>query len=114
MLYNPNQIQKKILKRRKESLSDIIRYEKIVNETDSIIKLIKMDFDQRFSFFSSLIKKRKENELDFEKIKKNKKVSFLNFNDKNKFYFYSSDLILKGQQKFRSLWGNIPIQIIGD
>ena len=43
-----------------------------------------------------------------KKIKKNKKVSFLNFNDKNKFYFYSSDLILKGQQKFRSLWGNRP------
>ena len=109
VLYNPNQIQRKILKRRKESLSDIIRYEKIVNETDSIIKLIKMDFDQRFSFFSSLIKKRKENELDsLKKIKKKKKVSFLNFNDKNKFYFYSSDLILKGQQKFRSFWGNRP------
>ncbi len=68
-----------------------------------------MDFDQKFSFFSSLIKEREEKELDsLKKIKKKKKGSFLNFNDKNKFYFYSSDLVLKGQQKFRSFWGNRP------
>ena len=109
VLYQPNEIERKTLKRRKESLTDIIRYEKIVNETDSIIKLIKMDFNERFSFFSSLIKERKENELDsLKNIKKKKKISFLNFNNKDKFYFYNSNLILLGQQKFKSVWGNRP------
>jgi len=108
-LYNPEEIERKILKRRKESLSDVIRYEKIINETDSIIKLIKMNPEDRFSFFSSLIKERKENELDsLQKIKNKKKIGFLNFTDKNKFYFYNSNLILAGQQKFRSFWGNRP------
>ena len=68
-----------------------------------------MDFNERFSFFSSLIKERKENELDsLKNIKKKKKISFLNFNNKDKFYFYNSNLILLGQQKFKSVWGNRP------
>ena len=68
-----------------------------------------MNPEDRFSFFSSLIKERKENELDsLQKIKNKKKIGFLNFTDKNKFYFYNSNLILAGQQKFRSFWGNRP------
>ena len=108
-LYNSEEIERKILKRRKESLSDVIKYENIVNETDSIIKLIEMNPEDRFSFFSSYIKEIKKNELDsLLNIKKKKKTVFLNFNDKNKFYFYNSNLILLGKQKFRSFWGNRP------
>ena len=108
-LYNPKEIEIKILKRRKESLSDVIKYENIVNETDSILKLIEMNSKDRFSFFSSYISEIKKNELDsLFNIKKKKKTVFLNFNDKNKFYFYNSNLILLGKQKFRSFWGNRP------
>jgi len=108
-LYNSEDIERKILKRRKESLSEVIKYENIVNETDSIIKLINMNSDERFSFFSSDIKERKKKELDSLLNKKNKKkIPFFNFNEKNKFYFYNSNLILLGKQKFRSFWGSRP------
>ena len=108
-LYNPKEKEIRVLKRRKESLLDVIRYESIVNETDSLIKLINMNAKERFSFFSSYINERKKRELDsLLKIEKKKKIVFLNFNDKNKFYFYNSNLILSGKQKFRSFWGNRP------
>ena len=108
-IYNPKEIEIRVLKRRKESLLDVIRYEKIAYETDSLIKLIDMNAKERFSFFSSYINDRKKRELDsLLNIKKKKKVVFLNFNDKNKFYFYNSNLILSGKQKFRSFWGNRP------
>ena len=108
-LYNSEDIERKILKRRKESLSEVIKYENIVKETDSIIKLINMNPDERFSFFSLYIKERKNKELDsLLKKKKKKKTPFFNFNEKNKFYFYNSNLILLGKQKFRSFWGNRP------
>jgi len=109
LLYNSGDIKRKILSRRKESLSGIIRYEKIVHETDSMIKLINMNLDERYSFFSSYINKRKKKQLDslLNKKKKNK-LSFLNFNGNKKFYFYNSNLVLLGKQKFKSSWGNRP------
>ena len=108
-LYNTGQTELRILKRRKESLSDVIKYENIVYETDSLLKLINMNPKERFSFFSSYISERKKRELDsLSNIKKKKKITFLNFNDNNKFYFYNSNLILSGKQTFRSLWGSRP------
>ena len=96
------------IKRRRESLSDLIFYEKAKQQSDSLVALFSMNDEQQFKFFENYLTK-----LDSEK----KKTVSRDFGSQNSFdfkpikesavfYFYNPNTVAYGKTNFRNYWGN--------
>ena len=96
------------IKRRRESLSDLIFYEKAKQQSDSLVALFSMNDEQLFKFFENYLIK-----LDSEK----KKIVNQDFGSQNSFdfkpikesavfYFYNPNTVAYGKTNFRNYWGN--------
>jgi len=96
------------IKRRRESLSDLIFYEKAKQQSDSLVVLFSMNDEERFKFFENYLTK-----LDSEK----KKTVNQDFGSQNSFdfkpikesavfYFYNPNTVAYGKTNFRNYWGN--------
>ena len=96
------------LKRKRDNLTDIILYEQIARETDSILGILSMSEYEQLEYFKAYIK---EKQLLTKKISKdssdNKRDQLLKFSEAS-FYFYNSNLILQGKQNYLAKWGNRP------
>ena len=96
------------IKRRRESLSDLIFYEKAKQQSDSLVALFSMNDEQQFKFFENYLTQQ-----DSEK----KKIVNQDFGSKNSFdfkpikesavfYFYNPNTVAYGKTNFRNYWGN--------
>ena len=96
------------IKRRRESLSDLIFYEKAKQQSDSLVALFFMNDEQQFKFFENYLTQQ-----DSEK----KKTVNQDFGSKNSFdfkpikesavfYFYNPNTVAYGKTNFRNYWGN--------
>lgn len=105
------------LARKRTNLNDVILYESIAKNNDSILTISAMSLEEQTAFFTSYIEK-----LQFED-EKNLKVTTTgsgvfkslgatNKNDKNtgKWYFYNTQTLGFGEQEFRRIWGNRPLE----
>jgi hypothetical protein len=108
-LYDSSDLERKLLNRKKESLSGVLQYENIVSETDSLIEILVMDKNKRYIFFKSYIEQKQKKEQDsLLRSQKKSKFSFSIKNENENFYFYNPNLVLIGKQQFKSSWGNRP------
>ena len=109
VLPNKSMEQKKAL-REKENLSDILFFENQFRETDSLIRLLKLNKEQQLNFFRDFLSKKRE--MDIKKIQQqeiaNKSKLFFVKKKKSSFYFYNPTEILKGKQIYFSTWGRRP------
>ncbi len=103
------------LKRKRTNLNDVILHEGIVKVNDSILSLVAMSAEDRESFFNAHIEK-----LKVEKATQNKKInsgSGILLGGKaeeqqigGKWYFYNPQTVGFGEQEFKRIWGNRPLE----
>lgn len=124
------------IKKKRDNLEDVIKYEAIAKENDSILSVVVMNDTDRTTYYKKFIQKLKEKdeikakkEAELAKIEANKEAnkaiadnavfngskSLLptaafpvvdNEGEKSTFYFYNPVTVAFGKKDFRSKWGN--------
>ena len=110
---NTKRIRKII--RSRESLNDVIHYEKVAQETDSILKIVNMSEEERDRYFTGYIEQLKSKMLA-EKLLNEQYNANLgqgdlaqvtnNYDASGKFYFYNAQIVGLGKQEFKNKYGN--------
>jgi len=128
----------RIIAKKRKSLDDVIKYEAIADENDSIINLVEMNKEERLAFFEDYIEKLKEEAKSVfaqksasqkamsqdqglksgSAIKAQNRLGNANAsaNQRNSngsggasFYFYDSNQAQRGLLNFKQTWGNIEL-----
>ena len=108
LLYDKTTLIFKKIKRKRENLSGVIYYEKSIQETDSIISLMKLSKKEQLVYFQNLIKLKQEKEaLNLKEDINEKRFKLLN-RSKTSFYFYNPIQVSKGRQNYLANWGKRP------
>lgn len=102
------------IKKKLDNLEDVIKYEDIIQYTDSVITLYELPIDDRIAYFENYISDLKEAQEAAQKKEKDKITegfaSFANSKggkqNKGKFYFYNITSLGYGQNEFKNKWGN--------
>ncbi len=101
------------IKKKRDNLNDLIFYETIELEIDSVINLVKMSDEKRielFNEYSNTLEKDQNKTLikenSFENI--NSTIS-TNENNSTLFYFYNPTAVAFGKNNFKNKWGNRPL-----
>ena len=98
---------KKTVQREREGLDDVIKLEKTIRTTDSILQITAMSKEEQRNFFQAEIDQKRAKEL--AAVAQEKKGIFnLGGKTANNFYFYNERLLVGGKQEFLSTWGNRP------
>ncbi len=98
------------IKKKRENLDDLIFYETLSSDLDSIINLVKMSDDQREEYFNTYILKLQAQKKQSKQ--KNKNYGNSNSLDSNVnsdlalFYFYNQTAVAFGKNDFKNRWGN--------
>ena len=98
------------IKKKRENLDDLIFYETLSSDLDSIINLVKMSDDQREEYFNTYI-------LNLQAQKEQSKQKNKNYGNSNSldsnvnsdlalFYFYNQTAVAFGKNDFKNRWGN--------
>ncbi|MDX1461506.1 MAG: hypothetical protein R3359_00500 [Marinirhabdus sp.] len=113
----------RLFKKKRENLDDVIKYEDIAANNDSILRLVGMSKAERLAVFTAHVARLKEqarldsiaNAESEERIANNE--FFQKNNDKGKasgpnstFYFYNSTTLAYGKQEFVKVWGNRKLE----
>jgi len=126
---NTRRIRK--LKRKRKSLEEVIYYETILTNNDSIFRLINMDTIARKSYFEDYVKKLKRAD-EIRAIQKenaersqgagemamgnegfgrgSKEVGGRDASAASKWYFYNTQTVGFGKATFQKIWGNRKLQ----
>lgn len=112
----------RLIQKKRNNLEDVIKFEDIAQETDSIIQLVDMTDEERLAFFDEHTQKlKKEAEELFAQQKKQDRLAAQQAPDipgfggasavGNKagqtFYFYDENQLKSGLGKFKRKWGDI-------
>ncbi|WP_443091827.1 type IX secretion system periplasmic lipoprotein PorW/SprE [Dokdonia pacifica] len=118
----------RIIRKKRENLTDVIKYEELSQRNDSILRLTSLSEDEQRTFFEEYIAKIKEKERQdsisrVEDIRNNeffksnnsakntnaaRSGAFTNSSSGNavgEFYFYNTTAVAYGRQAFRKRWG---------
>lgn len=116
MLINLDENSRKYrsVKKKLDNLEDVIKYEDIVQVTDSIISIYELPADERVAYYEAHIADLKVAEEAAQKKEKDKiTAGFAEFSkskggkeNKGKFYFYNITSLGYGQNEFKNRWGN--------
>jgi hypothetical protein len=109
--------------KKRENLDDVIKYEDIATQNDSILKLTKMSEAEQLAFFTEYTSKLKEQAVkdSLEAVKIEQKVANKEFYEKGKtvsgpnkgnstFYFYNTSTVAYGKGEFRKIWGDRKLE----
>ena len=102
-------LDKRRIQRERDNLNAVIKYENIVQITDSLLYLSGLSKANQMEYFQKHIEEKEAQAL--AKIKTEEKGIFPFFSkgaQANAFYFYNPKLLVQGQQKFLSTWGDRP------
>ncbi len=118
-----NSKQWRRVKKKRENLDDVIKYEDIAATNDSILKLTQMTAAQQLAFFTEYTTKLREQALkdSLEAVKVEQKIANKEFYEKGKtasgpnkggstFYFYNSSTVAYGKGEFRKVWGDRKLE----
>ena len=104
-------------KRKYKNLASLIKFEKVVIENDSIIKIASLSKDEQEIFFQKHIDALKKKEEEATQLKLNQAAfgssfsgSSLQSNKKGEWYFYSSQSLGFGKTEFQKTWGNRKLE----
>lgn len=107
-LMDGKSLEAKKLQRKRDNLSEIIRYEDLRKETDSILHLMDLSEEEQLSFFEAFLEEKTARAIQAKKTeKKGSPIAFFN-RQKSAFYFYNSNLVEQGRQTYYSTWGQRP------
>ena len=111
------------IKKKRDNLDDVIKYEDIAFRNDSILGLVAMSDSERLSYFSEYTAnlKLKAIEDSLARVKQEEQIENQEFFNNNgskvggpnagaTFYFYSSTTISFGKQEFKKRWGNRKLE----
>ncbi|MEX0275851.1 MAG: tetratricopeptide repeat protein [Flavobacteriaceae bacterium] len=101
-----------------DNLEDVIKYEDIAFETDSILGLAAMDKDAQIAYFENYVAELKKAEEEAaEEKQKRRNDGFIAFGqtpggkeNKGKFYFYNITSLGHGKTEFTRRWGDRPLE----
>tara|TARA_R110000787_G_scaffold109035_2_gene217522 strand:+ start:7927 stop:10566 length:2640 start_codon:yes stop_codon:yes gene_type:complete len=111
------------IKKKRENLDDVIKYEDIAFENDSVLQLVNMTEAQQLSYFSIYTTQLKQQAVEdsLARVENEENISnneFFSSNEENSkenrgpntgvssFYFYNSTTVAFGKQEFNKRWGN--------
>ncbi|MGO4919898.1 type IX secretion system periplasmic lipoprotein PorW/SprE [Maribacter spongiicola] len=116
VLTNLNENTKKFrgIKKKRDNLEDVIKYEDIVQYADSVITLYQMPKEEQLAYFGKHIEElQKAKDAAQKKEKERITDGFAAFSNskggkenKGKFYFYNITSLGYGQNDFKNRWGN--------
>jgi tetratricopeptide (TPR) repeat protein len=98
------------VKRKYKNLSSLIKFEEIVTTNDSIVRIASLSKDEQKLFFESYIEKLKKADEEAAQLRLNQ-LAFgnsgggLQDSNKGKWYFYNSQSLSFGKNKFQKTWG---------
>lgn len=106
------------IKKKLDNLEDVIKYEDIVQHTDSIITLYEMPETERKAYFEDYIAELKRKaEAEEEKKKQQAAAGFATFakskggkQNQGKFYFYNVTSLGYGKNDFKTRWGDRTLE----
>ncbi|MDV7186704.1 hypothetical protein R3X25_05370 [Lutibacter sp. TH_r2] len=104
------------LKRKREKLNEVIAFETIAKNNDSILKIVAMSKEEQNTFFTNYVEKLKKEaeEQQQKQINTGSSIVSSNTNKYNsgsgKWYFYNNATVGFGQQEFRRVWGDRPLE----
>jgi len=109
------------IKKKRENLADVIKYEDIAYNNDSILRFVNMGEEQQRAYFTqyTVALKKQAIEDSLSKIKEEKEIANNEFYKKQKsntsnqggsFYFYNSSTVAYGRQEFARIWGNRSLE----
>lgn len=116
---NENTKRIRSLIRKRNKLDEVITYEAIAKRNDSIITVVAMTPDEQTAYFNNHIQQLKaeeERRLEEEQIQLNSGSSSYKAgdmgvsNNSGKWYFYNAQSKGFGEQEFRKVWGNRPLE----
>lgn len=109
----------RLITKKRENLEDVIKYENIADEKDSIISLINMDKEERLAFFEDYVEelKAEAQSVFAQKTASQQAISgssqSITTQSSNRksvgFYFYDDNQVQKGLLNFKQKWGNIEL-----
>lgn len=113
---NTKRIRK--IARKSKNLTQVIELETIAKTNDSILKMAAMPKEQQKQYFNNYVNRLKEKDelLAKANAKKTSAGSSLATTKKNygskseKWYFYNNQAVGFGQQAFKQIWGNRPLE----
>ncbi|MCK5823993.1 MAG: hypothetical protein KAG96_01140 [Ichthyobacteriaceae bacterium] len=111
-------INYKPIRRKRNQLDDVIKFLKIAEANDSVLKIYNMNDEDRIAFFENHVKllkaddeaKKEQERIAMEEAMYNEESSTLIVGKKSKFYFYNSVTLEKGRAEFSKIWGDRPLQ----
>ena len=116
---SPDLLEFRTIKKRRENLDDVIKYEQIAEETDSILNLAAMSEEELLAYFTTYtdalreqaVKEMESGELPVYTAKIGPQNNFPSVNvppageSGNAFYFYNPMRVSRGAQEFLRIWG---------
>lgn len=106
------------VKKKRENLDDVIKYEDIAISHDSILRLTRMSNSEQLAYFTDYTSKLRERAVkdSLEAAKNQRKIENNEFYNKSKtastpgkgstFYFYNPTTVAYGKGEFRKIWGD--------
>lgn len=105
------------IKKKRENLDDVIKYEDIAVSNDSILRLVNLSEAERLAYFTDYTAKLKERAIkdSLENVKNQQRIANNEFFKKgtntegrekgSTFYFYNPSTVAYGKGEFRKIWG---------
>lgn len=113
-----------VIKRKRDNLQEVIRYEEIAEENDSILRFVAMNEEERVDYFTGYTNELKELALEQARQGNAAEISrpaplprgpgappsLEGVNPGNTFYFYNPVRIARGLEEFLQTWGSRELQ----
>lgn len=107
-----NSLRIRRIKRKSESLENLIKNEQIVTLNDSILKLSNLSKDEKTAYFTTYVEKLKKADEELAQLLANR-ANFSNTtgslqssNKKQTWYFYNNLALSNGKSEFKRFWGD--------
>ncbi|NND62116.1 MAG: hypothetical protein HKN48_02860 [Flavobacteriaceae bacterium] len=108
------------MKKKRENLDDVIKYEDIAQNNDSILRIAGMTEAQQIAYFTEYTTKLKEKAIadSIAAVEAEERIANNEFFQKKKqqgeeggpFYFYNSSTVSYGKVEFRKIWGDRKLE----
>ena len=100
------------IKRKRDNLEDVIYYESIARDHDSLLSIVALSDLEKESYFQSYIQKLKLNEEAAKKAKSSNEAAPQNSATKKakSFYFYNPTTVAFGKNEFIRIWGERALE----
>jgi tetratricopeptide (TPR) repeat protein len=115
---NDNTKRVRKLRRKRESLDELIGFEKLIRENDSILSFVAMSETDRRAYFEKYVLKLKKADEEAAIQKENEEralsggvggvggIGVNTSNNNGKWYFYNRQTVDFGRANFQKIWGN--------